>query len=73
MIEIYLKAKKKNVYYIIRFPQAIRFRISEKSFDFELKNGAMSFRWAKIVDLNSEELSFPVDKYVLGLLKKKYE
>ncbi len=62
-----------SIYYTIRFTKPIQFRISEKPFDFELKNGAISFRWAKITDIHEQELSFPIDKHVLSLLKKKDE
>ncbi|MBN1415540.1 MAG: NUDIX domain-containing protein [Bacteroidales bacterium] len=59
-----------SIYYRIRFKDPIRFRISGKPFDFpSLVNGSQSFRWAVIASLQEEELSFPVDRYVLGLLK----
>lgn len=59
-----------SIYYLARFPEAPRFRISDVPFDFPgMINGSQSFRWAKITDLPEKELSFPVDKYVLGMLK----
>ena len=61
-----------SIYYIIDFTEPVRFKISEKPFDFELKNGAISFRWEKIEKLSIEDLSFPVDQHVLSLLKKKF-
>ena len=43
----------------------------QKPFDFpEMVDGSQSFRWANIENLEEEELSFPVDRYVLQLLKK---
>jgi 8-oxo-dGTP diphosphatase len=59
-----------SIYYRIRFREEPRFRISDKIFDFNDVNGSQSFRWAGIDDLTDDDLSFPVDKYVLGLLKK---
>jgi len=59
-----------SIYYRIRFREEPRFRISDKAFDFNDVNGSQSFRWAGIDDLTDDDLSFPVDKYVLGLLKK---
>ena len=59
-----------SIYYRLRFKEPPRFKISEKSFDFdEMANGNQSFRWADIATLEENELSFPIDRYVLGLLK----
>jgi 8-oxo-dGTP diphosphatase len=59
-----------SIYYLARFPEAPRFRISEKPFDFpEMINESQSFRWARIIDLPENELSFPVDRFVLSMLK----
>lgn len=60
-----------SIYYRIKFKDPIGFRISEKPFDFpEMVDGSQSFRWANIENLEEKELSFPVDRYVLQLLKK---
>ena len=62
-----------SIYYLIKFKDKIRFKISTTPFDFpELKNGDRSFRWIKIKDLSDEVLSFPIDRQVGSLLKKKY-
>jgi ADP-ribose pyrophosphatase YjhB (NUDIX family) len=59
-----------SIYYRVRLKETPRFRISDKPFDFVSPvNGSISFRWAGIADLSKESLSFPVDRYVLGLLK----
>lgn len=59
-----------SIYYRIKFSGPIRFRISQKSFDFpEMAEGSQSFRWADIAALSEDELSFPIDRYVLGLLR----
>jgi len=61
-----------SIYYIIRFKEPVGFRISEKPFDFSgLINGNQSFRWKKIIDLSSDDLSFPIDKRVAVLLKER--
>lgn len=61
-----------SIYYRIRFKEKIRFRISEKTFDFpEMKNGMQSFRWKTISELTEDDVSFPIDKMVVRLLKKK--
>ncbi|UCH15191.1 MAG: NUDIX domain-containing protein [Bacteroidales bacterium] len=62
-----------SIYYLIKFKDKIRFNISTTPFDFhELKNGNWSFRWIKIKDLSDEVLSFPIDRHVARLLRKKY-
>jgi 8-oxo-dGTP diphosphatase len=59
-----------SIYYRARLYEAPRFKISQKPFDFELPiNESQSFRWAKIIELSENDLSFPIDKFVLNLLK----
>lgn len=59
-----------SIYYKARLIESPRFKISRKPFDFATRiNGSQSFRWAEIATLSDEELSFPIDRYVLGLLK----
>ena len=62
-----------SIYYLIKFKDRIRFKISTVPFDFpELKNDNRSFRWIKIKDLSDEVISFPIDRHVATLLKKEY-
>lgn len=62
-----------SIYYLIRFTEPVQFKISEKPFDFEPGiNGSISFRWKKIPELSSEDLTFPIDRYVVQLLKEKF-
>jgi ADP-ribose pyrophosphatase YjhB (NUDIX family) len=61
-----------SIYYLIRFKENIRFKISAVPFDFkELKNGNRSFRWIKIKDLSDNVLTLPIDRHVAALLRKK--
>lgn len=58
-----------SVYYKASFADPIRFKISDKPFDFpENVNGSQSFRWRAIKDLSINELTFPIDRIVAGLL-----
>ncbi len=62
-----------SIYYLVKFIDSIRFRVSTMPFDFEkMVNGSQSFRWKAIKDLNENDVSFPIDKKVVGLLKDKY-
>ncbi len=59
-----------SIYYLAKFIQSEKFRIAQEPFDFKPgQEEILSFRYRKIEDITEEELSFPVDKYVLGLLK----
>lgn len=68
----YKKHQLINIYYLLKFKDSIRFKISDKPFDFpELKEGNHSFRWKAIKDLIEDDVSFPIDKVVVRLLKGK--
>jgi ADP-ribose pyrophosphatase YjhB (NUDIX family) len=59
-----------SIYYMARFTGSIRFKISEKSFDFpENVNGSQSFRWRSIKDMSINELTFSIDRRVAEMLK----
>lgn len=59
-----------SIYYTANLNEPLQFKISEKPFDFDkLQNGNQSFRWAKIKSVAESELSFPIDKFVLKMLK----
>lgn len=59
-----------SIYYLADFLDEISFPVSEKPFDFpEMINGSQSFRWASLSELQEKDLTFPIDKRVLGKLK----
>ena len=61
------------VYYLADLVPPIRFKISEKTFDFEIGGPiTQSFRWVKIKDLKEDEITFPIDKFVAGKLKQMF-
>ncbi len=71
--QFYDDAQLLSIYYLAQFIDPIKFKISNKSFNFEHeKNGAQSFRWIKLDDLDINEISFPVDKKVAKFLKEKF-
>jgi len=62
-----------SIYYTAELKEPLTFKISEKPFDFKkLINGKQSFRWVKIKTLKEDELSFPIDKFVVHKLKEHY-
>lgn len=62
-----------SIYYLARFPEPPKFRVSSIPFDFgEGKQGNQSFRWVKITNLDPSMITLPVDKKVAELLRQKY-
>ncbi|RIH66102.1 NUDIX domain-containing protein [Mariniphaga sediminis] len=60
-----------SIYYLVNLKKPICFPISEKPFDFEkMENGNQSFRWVKLKVLKTDDLSFPIDKFVANKLKE---
>jgi ADP-ribose pyrophosphatase YjhB (NUDIX family) len=60
-----------SIYYRAEFKQSPKFKISEKVFDFKEEiNGSQSFRWAAVSKLKEEDFTFPIDRFVLGMLQK---
>jgi 8-oxo-dGTP diphosphatase len=58
-----------SIYYLTDLIMPLRFKISEKPFDFEKpENGSQSFRWANLTETTYDELSFPIDKVVFQQL-----
>ena len=71
--QFYTDAQLISIYYRAKFLEPIKFYISDKSFNFEKEqNGAQSFRWIKLSELNPEEMTFPIDKKVAQLLIEKH-
>lgn len=59
-----------SIYYQAQIAEPQCFKISVKPFDFDIeKNEFQSFRWAKIETLSEDDLSFPIDRFVLKKLK----
>lgn len=62
-----------SIYYTAEFENTPIFRISNIPFDFEQdKITKQSFRWVKIKNLNEDEITFPIDKFVAGKLKQQF-
>jgi ADP-ribose pyrophosphatase YjhB (NUDIX family) len=62
-----------SVYYLANLKEPILFPVSQKPFQFEKpENGSQSFRWCRIKDLNEDDITFPIDKFVAEKLKKHF-
>ncbi len=63
-----------SIYYLAEFSEELKIKVSNKVFDFpELKNGAQSFRWVSLEKIEEKDLSFPIDKKVIGMLKMEFQ
>jgi 8-oxo-dGTP diphosphatase len=63
-----------SIYYFAELQDAPQFKISEKQFDFDkLKEGNQSFRWVKIKNLIEDEITFPIDRFVVQKLKNHFK
>ncbi|HEX7365672.1 MAG TPA: NUDIX domain-containing protein [Pelobium sp.] len=62
------------VYYFVKPIKPMGFKISDKLFDFDVQSvgDKQSFRWVNLALLAENTVTFPVDKHVVKLLKKKF-
>jgi len=60
-----------SVYYLVDLKHPIQFKLSDKPYDFEIGGSiSQSFRWKKINTLKEDDITFPIDKFVLKKLKQ---
>ena len=68
----YPDAQLISIYYTARFTEPIRFKLSQKPFDFpENTNGSQSLRWVDIAKLSVDDMTFPIDKLVANKIKNR--
>ena len=62
-----------SVYFLADLIGPLRFKISDCAYDFEIDgNMQQSFRWVKINALEEDEITFPIDKFVVRKLKETF-
>lgn len=63
-----------SIYYLIKTKEKIKFKTVNTPFSFTQNvDGPQCFRFKKISELNEDEMTFPIDKKVVKLLKMKYQ
>ncbi|WP_297091677.1 NUDIX domain-containing protein [uncultured Draconibacterium sp.] len=63
-----------SIYFLADLHAPLKFRITNKAFDFEIEGAEQqSFRWEKIKDLKESDITFPIDKFVLNKLKETFD
>lgn len=63
-----------SIYYIVKPLKALEFALGKHEYDFEGQTdlSKQCFRTVPLKQLTEKSLTFPIDKYVLNLLKNKY-
>ncbi len=61
-----------SIYYLVKNVSPLTFPIKTKAFDFDGTGESLqSFRWKKLDALQVADVTFPIDQYVVDLLKNK--
>lgn len=59
-----------NIYYMVRVPKPYPFKTTSRKFDFpEVVDGAQSFRWLEIETLTEEDLTLPIDRRIVPMIR----
>ncbi len=59
-----------SIYYLVKALEPMKFKTTHKVFDFEKKEGAQSFRWLKLKEINESNFTFVIDKKIAELLNE---
>ncbi len=57
-----------SIYYLVKAKKPYLFRTTEQKNDIPPTDGAQCFRWVRISELDKEEFTFPIDRYIAGKL-----
>ncbi len=61
-----------SIYYLVKNVSPLTFPIKTKAFDLDGTGDSLqSFRWKKLDELQAADVTFPIDQYVVDLLKNK--
>jgi len=60
-----------NIYYTVHIDKPYHFKTTVVKNDFPAVDGAQSFRWLRISELKEDDFTFPIDKFIVGKIKKE--
>jgi ADP-ribose pyrophosphatase YjhB (NUDIX family) len=61
-----------SIYYLVKNTSPLTFPIKTTAFDFDGNGDTLqSFRWKKVDELMATDVTFPIDQFVVDLLKNK--
>ena len=68
---MFLKNKQLiSIYYLMEIPEPGAIAVSDQTNHFpEKRDGTMAFRWMSLDMISADDLTFPVDRHVLHLLR----
>lgn len=62
-----------SIYYTVKNIAPLKLNIKQIPFDFDNDGEVLqAFRWVKIKELKVEDVTFPIDQYVVKLLQQQY-
>ena len=72
---LYFKdAQLLSIYYLVDLKAPLQFNISNSAFDFSSEDEQQqSFRWEKIKNIKEDDITFPIDKFVVTKLKRAFD
>jgi len=59
-----------SIYYLVKALEPMKFKTTDKVFDFEKKEGAQSFRWIDLKEIKESNFTFIIDKKIAELLNE---
>lgn len=60
-----------NIYYLVSAPKPYLFPTTTKKNDIPAIDGAQSFRWMPVADLDPADFTFPIDQYIVMKILKE--
>lgn len=61
-----------SIYYLVKPVAQLNFALKTSPFDFDGDGPSLqSFRWKKLSELKPEDVTFPIDRYVVELLNEQ--
>ncbi len=61
-----------SIYYLVSSLEVSKIITSDIPFNFTKKEGNQAFRWESITKINTDEVTFPIDKIVITKLKAQF-
>jgi 8-oxo-dGTP diphosphatase len=58
-----------NIYYLVKADKPYLFNTTRIKNDIPKTDGAQNFRWVALDDLNADEFTFPIDKFIVGKIR----
>ncbi len=62
-----------SIYYLVKNTTPLELNFKQKPFDFDTDGEILqAFRWIKINELKVDDVTFPIDRHVVKLIKEQY-